>query len=118
MQAAAACETVNVWPAIVMVPVRDEVFVFGAALKLTAPVPEPVVPPVRVIHAALAVAVHEQLAPVVTLTEPVPPVAGTDPDVEPSVKLHGAAACVIVNVWPPIMIVPVRGDEAVFAATV
>jgi hypothetical protein len=70
-----------------------------------------------VIQAALLVAVHEQLVPLVTLTDPEPPVAGTDPEVDPSVKAHGAAACVMVNVCPPIVMVPVRGAAVAFAAT-
>jgi len=32
--------------------------------------------------------------------------------------VHGAAACVTVNVWPPAVIVPVRDVVAEFAATV
>jgi hypothetical protein len=80
-------------------------------------VPEPLAPLVIVIQAALLVALHEQPVPPVTLKDPVPPDAGTDPEVDPSVKLHGAAACVIVNVCPPSVIVPVRGDEVAFGAT-
>jgi hypothetical protein len=47
------------------------------------PVPE--APAVIVIHEALGVAVHEQLDPVVTLKDPVPPVLGTEPLVDPNV---------------------------------
>jgi hypothetical protein len=70
-----------------------------------------------VIQAALLVAVHEQLVPVVTLNEPAPPVDGTDWLVEPNVKVQGAPDCVMVNVCPPIVIVPVRDEFVVLAAT-
>jgi hypothetical protein len=81
------------------------------------PLPDPFAPAVMVIHAALLVAVHEQLVPVVTLNEPVPPVDGVDPLVEPSVKVQGAPDCVTVNVWPPAVMVPVREELVVLAAT-
>ena len=61
-QAAAACVTVNVAPAIVSVPVRLVVTVFAATSNVTEPFPDPVAPPVTVIHAALLAAV--QLHPV------------------------------------------------------
>jgi hypothetical protein len=70
-----------------------------------------------VIHAALLVAVHEQLVPLVTPNEPLPPVDGVDALLEPSVKAQGAPDWEIVNVCPPTVIVPVRSVLLVLAAT-
>ena len=71
-----------------------------------------------VIHAALLVALQLQPVPAVTVT--VPLVAADDvrfDDVGEIVNVHGAPAWVIVNVWPPIVIVPVRDEVLVLAAT-
>ena len=66
----------NVWPATLIVPVRDPPLL-AAAVKATRPFPAPDVPAVIVIHAALDVAVHEQLVAVaVTSIVPGPPAAG------------------------------------------
>ena len=63
---------------MVSVPVRA-LPVLAATLKVTLPLPEPVVPAVMVIHAALLAAVHPQPAPADTATEtPVVPPAATD----------------------------------------
>ncbi len=76
--------TVNVWPAIVIVPVRFGAVSCGVAPllaateKLTVPFPVPEPPLVTVIQSAFDAAVHVQLAPVVTLTEPLPPLFDTD----------------------------------------
>jgi hypothetical protein len=80
--------------------------------------PLPLAPAVMVIHAALLVAVHEQLVPLVTLKEPVPPVDGVDALLEPRVKAQGAPDWVTVCVWPPTVMVPVRSELLVFAATI
>ena len=69
--------TVNVLPAIVSVPVRDDVEVLAAALKLTDPSPEPDAPAVIVNHAALLTAVHAQPDGAVTATVPLPPFDAT-----------------------------------------
>jgi hypothetical protein len=100
-----------------MVPVRSAVLGLAATSKVTVPLPDPLAPPVIVIQPALLAAVHEQLLPVVMLTEPVPPVEGADPLVDPSVKVQGAPDCVTVNVWPPAVMVPVREELVVLAAT-
>ena len=63
---AAACVTVTVLPAMVTVPVRDEVAVFPATESDTVPLPAPDAPEVTVIQDALLDAV--QLQPVVPLT--------------------------------------------------
>ena len=84
---------------------------------MTTPTPLPLAPAVIVIHADVLVAVQAQPEPAVTLTDPVPPVAGDDPDGDPSVKVQGVPACVTVNVWPPAVMVPVRSVVLGFGAT-
>jgi hypothetical protein len=71
VQGAPAWVTVKVWPAIVSVPVRDEVLVLAATLYATVPLPVPLVPEVIVIQLALLAPVHVQPVPAVTVTEPV-----------------------------------------------
>jgi hypothetical protein len=63
---AAACVTVTVLPAIVTVPVRDDVAVLAATDSDTMPLPAPDAPAVTVIQEALLDAV--QLQPVVPVT--------------------------------------------------
>jgi hypothetical protein len=77
-QAAAACVTVNVAPAMVSVPVRLVATVFAATVKPTVPLPDPVAPLVSVIHEALLAAVHAQPVATVTLLVPVPPASVND----------------------------------------
>jgi hypothetical protein len=115
---APACVTVNVRPAIVIVPVRCEVLAFAATTTLTLPLPVPVMPELTVSHEALLVVLHVHRLVVVTATTVVSPPAG-------ELRLTGeivyeqavAAACVTVKVWPAIVMVPVRVDVAVFCAT-
>jgi hypothetical protein len=79
VHAAAAWFTVNVWPAIVIVPVRTLVFGLAVALKATVPAPLPLAPLVTVSQpVSLLTPVHAQPARVVTEVEPVPPPAATD----------------------------------------
>ena len=80
--------------------------------------PLPVAPALIVSHVALLVAVHAQLLAAVTVTVPVIPADVTFADVVEIVEVHGAPACVTVNVFPPIVSVPVRDVVAVFGATV
>jgi hypothetical protein len=77
VHAAAACDTVNVWPAIVMVPVRA-VPVFAATLYVTVPDPLPDAPPMIVIQPALLVAVQLHPVPAVTFTKLLPPALPSD----------------------------------------
>jgi hypothetical protein len=100
-----------------MVPVRGEVLVLAATLKATVPLPEPLDPLVTVIQLAESVAVHAQPLPAVTANDPVPPPAGAEWLDADRLKVHGAAAWVIVNVWVPTVMVPVRPDVFGFAAT-
>jgi hypothetical protein len=109
------CVTVNVWPAIVSVPVRAAP-VLAAAVMLTVPLPVPEPPDVTVIQLTFGTAVHEQPALVVTALEPDQPLAGTVWLAGAIAKLHDVA-CVTVNVWPAIVNVPVRKTPG-FTATV
>jgi len=109
------CVTVNVWPPIVSVPVRSGP-AFAPALNSTLPLPVPLAPAVIVSHGSFLVAVHVQPAGAVTAIGGVdgPPAAGT-------VRLVGLIVtaqppdCVTVNVWPPIVNVPVRSGPALAA---
>ena len=71
-----------------------------------------------VIHESLLVADQLQPVPAVTVTVPV---AAADvvrfDEVGAIVNVHGAPAWVTLNVWPPIVIVPVRDVVPAFAAT-
>ena len=79
--------TVNVRPAIVIVPVRDGPLA-AATLNCTVPLPEPLLPCVTVIHGTLLAAVHGQPPGAVTATEPVPPAGVTVCDSGAIVKVH------------------------------
>jgi hypothetical protein len=59
-----------------MLPVRDVVDAFAPTEYVIVPGPLPVAPAVMAIHPALAAAVHEQPAVVVTVTVAVPPSVG------------------------------------------
>ena len=73
--AAAACVTLNVWPAMLRVPARGPP-VLAATLNPTDPFPLPLAPEVTSTHPALLLAVQVQPLPLVdTSTVPVPPVA-------------------------------------------
>ena len=111
------CVTVKIVPAIVNVPVRTVVPVFGATVKATLPEADPDAPEMMVIHSALLLAVHAQFRPAVTVLIPVPPPP-------PNVWLVGdtlyeqlAPACVTVNVAPAMVSVPLRPIVEVLAAT-
>ena len=69
--------TVKVWPPIRMESERAAPRL-GSTTKPTVPFPVPLAPEAIVIQAALVVAVHAQLAVVMTSTEPVAPMAVTD----------------------------------------
>ena len=113
---APAWVTLNVWPAIVTDPVRCAVPVFAATVTLTLPLP--VLPDPTVNHAALLVVLHAHVLPVVTATATLSPPAGDVRLVGAIVNVHGAPACVTLNVWPAIVTDPVRCAVPVFAATV
>src|SRR5437773_7095300 len=111
-----ACVTVNVWPAMLSVPVRELALVLAVTHQVTAPLPLPLAG-VQVSQAgALLDGVQLQPAPAVTVrvallaAEPtLLPVGGT-------VYVQVAPTCVTVNVWPATLSVPVR-ELPVLAAT-
>jgi hypothetical protein len=104
---------------MVSVPVRSEP-VFGATVNPTVPLPVPDAAVVIVSHASFAVAVqlHDD-AEAVTATDPEPPVSSTRCPVGEIEKVHGGGGADwdTVNVWPPMVSVPVRAAP-VFAAMV
>jgi hypothetical protein len=113
----AACVTVNVRPATLMVPVRSAVVVFAATLYWIVPFPVPEPPLTMLIQDAPLVAVHAHAIEPATVTDPVEPVAGTVTDTGESVIAHPWPACVTVACCPPIVSVAVRSAFVLFAAT-
>jgi hypothetical protein len=109
-----ACVTVKVCPAMVIVPVRCGP-VFAATEKFVVPLPAPLAPAVIVIQVSLLAAVQAQPVAVATLTDPVPPAAATLCEVGLRVNAQ-PLACVTVNVWSAMVIVPMRCGP-VLAAT-
>jgi hypothetical protein len=77
----------------------------------------PVPPAVTVIQASLLVAVQPHPVDALTVTTLEPPEAAAVVDVGESADTHETPAWVIVNVCPPIVIVPIRDVVFVFAAT-
>src|SRR5437867_7490480 len=69
--AAPACVTVNVWPAMLSVPVRELVPVLAVTDQVTAPLPAPLAG-VQDSQAALLDGVELQPAPAVTVSVPLP----------------------------------------------
>jgi hypothetical protein len=112
---AVPCVTVNVSPATVSVPTRPGP-VFGAAVKLTVPLPLPDAPLLIESQGALLIAVHAQPPGAVTPTEPVPPDVGTVWLVDDS-ENEQPLPCVTANVLSATLTLPVR-DVPVFGATV
>jgi hypothetical protein len=113
-----ASVTVNDFPAIVSVAARDRALVLAVTLKASVPDPVPGAPPEIVTHAALLDAVQLQPADVVTVTVPLPPAAANAWLVGEIVNTHDVEGWVTVNVFPAIVIVPVRDVVPVFGATV
>jgi hypothetical protein len=118
------CVTVNVWPAMVIVPVRSLSSRFGETAYSTVSDPVPDEPRSTASQSTLTVAVHAHVAAeAVTVTLPLPPSDEMAPVAGDIEKVHGGggggggAACDTVNVCPPIVIVPVRA-AAVFTSTV
>ena len=78
----------------------------------------PLAPALIVIQASLLAAFQLQPLPAVTVTVPV---AAADvvrfDDVGAIVNVQGAAGCVMVNVCPATVIVPVRDEVPVLAVT-
>lgn len=82
--------TVNVWPAMVRVPLRGAPVAFASTVNCTVPDPAPFEPAVIVIHGTLLTAVHAHESDAVTATEPDPPPTAT-----------GCPAGAMENVQPP-----------------
>jgi len=82
-------DTVNVWPAIVRVPLRAAP-VLAAVLNATVPLPVPEAPLVIASHGTLAVALQaHDAADAVTAVDPVPPPSDTDCDAGAMVNVQG-----------------------------
>src|SRR5450631_2302685 len=99
-----ACVKLNVWPAIVNVPVRESP-VLASTEYPTEPVPVPEVPEVICIQDTFGEAFQVQLASVVTATPPLPPEAGMVFDVGAIVYEHVEPPTiwkVSVNTWLPL----------------
>ncbi len=101
----ADCVTVNVCPAMVIVPVSWLVVVLAATVKATVPFPVPLLPEVIVIQLALLVAVQLQPLEVVTPTLPVPPVEPNDWPVGEIEYVHDDKVNVAVTVWVEFMVI-------------
>jgi hypothetical protein len=110
VQAAAAWVTVNVCPAMLSVPVREDVAVFALAEKFTVPLPLPDAPAVIVSQDAPLVAVHAHPAAALTPTEPVAAAAPTDAEGADSVGAQGADRA---NVFERVLVVDPPGPMAV-----
>jgi hypothetical protein len=82
------------------------------------PPPAPLEPDVTFSQLALDVAVHEQPPGADTVTVPVPLEDEKDFELLPIVTTHAWPAWLTVKVLPPLEIVPERGVELPFAATV
>jgi hypothetical protein len=118
VQVAAAWVTVTARPAIVTVPVRPVVAVFAAATTVAVPFPEPVEPVVIDSHEAPLDVFQPHPLPALTVTVNESPAAGELRTVGAIVYEHGVEpAWFTVSVRPAIVMVPVRDDDAVFAAT-
>ena len=116
MQELPASVTVNVLPAIVIVPVRELDVVLGATVNATLPAPLPLAPEVMEIHDAPLVEVHAQPAGDVTAALPLPPFAGKLCDVGEIELLH-APPCTTVIHWPARRSEPVRLFAPVLGST-
>jgi len=116
---APCCDTLNVFPATAIVPVRAVRAVLAATVKPTLPLPVPEFAP-REIHGALVAAVHAHVfTDAVIAIEPEPPGSANPCVVGEIEKVHaggGAAACEIANVLPATVSVALRAPP-LFAAT-
>ena len=96
MQGAAAWLIVNVWPPIVIDPLRGFRVVFAATEYPTVPLPLPLPPLVTVIQDAPLTAFHVHPPGAVTETDPVLEAAGTLVLVGERLKLQVTPSCVTV----------------------
>jgi hypothetical protein len=111
------CTTLKVCPETVMRPVLGLFPVLAATVNATVCEPEPD-EVLTVIHESDVVAVHMQLAVVVTTVDDEPPLGLTLSVCGLNEYWHEVrAAWVTVRVWPAMVSVPLRCDELVDAAT-
>jgi hypothetical protein len=110
--------TVNVLPAIVSVPLRDEVAEFTSTVNDAVPPPDPFAPAVTVIHPVLLTVVHAHPVAADTVADPDPPAAPVVSDDGEILGAHAAPASLTVKVLPPIVSVPLRGVVDGFGSTV
>jgi hypothetical protein len=116
--AVAVCVTVNVLPAIAIVPVRLAPELLVATMKVAVPFPCPGPALRTAIQATLLIAVHAHAGGAVTVLLPEPPSDVKARDVgEIEVVQPAGAVCVTVNDVPAIVRVPVRLVVPVFAPT-
>jgi hypothetical protein len=108
--------TTKLCPAMVRVTLRAALVVLAAAVNPTVPKPVRFVPLEMVTHDAGLEALHVHPAAVATITVPVPPEAFNARLSAEIEYEHAAAACVMINVRPPAVTLPVRAAPA-FAAT-
>ena len=117
---APASVTVYVCPAIVSVPIRVVAFGFGAAVKFTSDVPA--LPDPEIVSQSVLLLVEPQVHALAAITPaaPAPPLDGTDPFNDRSVKLHVVPPCEIPIDCPAIVSVPDRPliDPAFEAAVI
>ena len=97
VHASAACVTLNVCPAIVMLALRGVGSELAATVKLTVLLPVPLAG-TPVIHDGTPLLVHEHAAAVLTSNELDPPEADALWLVGFSEYVHAKAACVTMNV--------------------
>ena len=93
------CVTVNVCPAMVMVPLRLVVAALAEMEKFTVPGPVTEAPDVTVIQVSLARAVHTHVVPAPTETEPVAAAALSDVAVPESTGAQGADDAKVLESW-------------------
>ena len=109
---------VNTWPPTVTLASRAPL-VLAATVKLTVPLPLPLPPPPIVTHGWSLAAFQPQLFGADTEIVPDPPAAANERLVGliEYEQTTAAAACVIVNTWPPTVTLASRAP-LVLAATV
>ena len=110
------CVTVNVFPAIVIVPVRSLSPEYDETEYATVPELWPDAPEEIVIQDAFDRAVHEMPGSTVTETVPLPPDLVNEAEVELNVASY--PYCVTVCVLPEIEMAPVRVPTDMLASTI
>jgi hypothetical protein len=113
---APVCVTMNDLPAMVTDPMREPEVVFAATERPTVPGPVPL-GVATVTHDAADQAVQAQSAFVARPTETLEAAGPTVTELLESDEVHELPACVTVKPKPPMISVPTRANDAVFAAT-